>query len=174
MRFNEELAAIYQQVASTYGDARRTKISDTDEWESSASGKVEKDAYCYLSPTEYIAAYSRDDEDLGGVDENSVSVRGLGEPMCIVTNGLRAFLRDMGDFAYGRHSWSELLPLKEGEVVLSVLSKSEFDALSRVTFEMADGTERTVHPSFITTAASKRGKRVLPGKGTATAVVPVE
>ena len=173
-RFNEELAAIYQQVADTYGDARRTRISETDEWESSTTGKVEKDAYCYFAKEGYITAYSRDDEDLGGVDENSVSVRGLGEPMCIVTNGLRAFLRDMGDFAYGRHSWSELLPLKEGEVVLSVLSKSEFDALSRVTFEMADGTERTVHPSFITTAASKRGKRVLPGKGTATAVVPVE
>lgn len=168
VRFNGELAAIYKQVADTYGDARRTKISDTDEWESSASGKIEKDAYCYLSPTEYIAAYSRDDEDLAGCDDNLVGYRGTSEVLCIVTTELRAFARTVGELSMGRNKWEDCLNLHGGETVIGVLSKSEFDAVSSVIFEMADGTERKLHPSFVTTAASKRGKRIITGKAIAT------
>lgn len=167
VQFNSELAAIYKQVADTYGDARRTKISDTDEWESSASGKIEKDAYCYLSPTEYIAAYSRDDEDLVGCDDNLVGYRGTSEVLCIVTTELRAFARTVGELSMGRNKWEDCLNLHGGESVIGVLSKSEFDAVSSVIFEMADGTERKLHPSFVTTAASKRGKRIIAGKAIA-------
>lgn len=172
--FNGKLAVIYEEVANTYGDARRTRISDTDEWESSASGKVEKDAYCYLSPTEYIAAYSRDDEDLAGCDDALVGYRGTSEVLCIVTTELRAFARTVGELSMGRNKWGDLLNLHPGENVISVLSKSEFDALSSVVFEMADGSERKLHPSFITAAASKRGKRVLPGKATAVGLQLIE
>lgn len=173
-RFNSELAGIYQTVADTYGDARRTKISATDEWESSASGKVEKETYCYLSPTEYIAAYSRDDEDLVGCDDALVGYRRASEVLCIVTNELRAFARQMADLSMGRNKWEDTLPLHGGETVISVMSKSEFDAVSSVVFEMADGSERSVHPSFVTLSASKRGKRVLPGKATAVGLHVIE
>lgn len=173
-RFNAELAAIYKQVADTYGDARRTRISDTDEWESSASGKVEKATYCYLSTTEYAAAYSRDDEDLGEYDDSLIGVREVDEQLCIVTNELRAFARTMGELSMGRNKWGDTLPLHQGETVISVMSKSEFDALSKVVLEMADDTERSLHPSFITTAASKRGKRILPGKALAVGLHVVE
>lgn len=166
-RFNAGLAAIYQSVANTYGDARRTRVSDTDEWESSASGRIEKDAYCYLSSTGFIAAYSRDDEDFDGVAGIDIACRGVAEQLCIVTNELRAFARTLGELSVGVNKWEDVLPLREGETVLSVLSKSEFDALSSVVLEMADGTERTLHPSFITAAASKRGKRIIPGKAKA-------
>lgn len=172
--FNGKLSDIYQQVADTYGDARRTRISDVDEWESSASGKVEKDAYCYLSTTGYIAAYSRDDEDLVGCDDRLIINRQPNDVLCIVTNQLRAFARNVGDLSTGRSKWEDLLSLKDGEAVIGVMSKSEFDALSSVVFEMADGTERTLHPSFITTAASKRGKKILAGKTMATNLTVVE
>lgn len=172
--FNGKLSDIYQQVADTYGDARRTRISDTDEWESSASGKVEKDAYCYLSTTGYIAAYSRDDEDLAGCDDRLIINRQPNDVLCIVTNQLRAFARNVSDLSTGRSKWEDLLSLKDGETVIGVMSKSEFDALSSVVFEMADGTERTLHPSFITTAASKRGKKILAGKAMATNLTVVE
>lgn len=172
--FNGKLSDIYQQVADTYGDARRTRISDVDEWESSASGKVEKDAYCYLSTTGYIAAYSRDDEDLAGCDDRLIINRQPNDVLCIVTNQLRAFARNVGDLSTGRSKWEDLLSLKDGETVIGVMSKSEFDALSSVVFEMADGTERTLHPSFITTAASKRGKKILAGKTMATNLTVVE
>lgn len=172
--FNGKLSDIYQQVADTYGDARRTRISDADEWESSASGKVEKDAYCYLSTTGYIAAYSRDDEDLAGCDDRLIINRQPNDVLCIVTNQLRAFARNVGDLSTGRSKWEDLLSLKDGETVIGVMSKSEFDALSSVVFEMADGTERTLHPSFITTAASKRGKKILAGKTMATNLTVVE
>lgn len=172
--FNGKLSDIYQQVADTYGDARRTRISDVDEWESSASGKVEKDAYCYLSTTGYIAAYSRDDEDLAGCDDRLIINRHPNDVLCIVTNQLRAFARNVSDLSTGRSKWEDLLSLKDGETVIGVMSKSEFDALSSVVFEMADGTERTLHPSFITTAASKRGKKILAGKTMATNLTVVE
>lgn len=172
--FNGKLSDIYQQVADTYGDARRTRISDGDEWESSASGKVEKDAYCYLSTTGYIAAYSRDDEDLAGCDDRLIINRQPNDILCIVTNQLRAFARNVSDLSTGRSKWEDLLSLKDGETVIGVMSKSEFDALSSVVFEMADGTERTLHPSFITTAASKRGKKILAGKTMATNLTVVE
>lgn len=172
--FNGKLSDIYQQVADTYGDARRTRISDVDEWESSASGKVEKDAYCYLSTTGYIAAYSRDDEDLAECDDRLIINRQPNDVLCIVTNQLRAFARNVGDLSTGRSKWEDLLSLKDGETVIGVMSKSEFDALSSVVFEMADGTERTLHPSFITTAASKRGKKILAGKTMATNLTVVE
>lgn len=172
--FNGKLSDIYQQVADTYGDARRTRISDVDEWESSASGKVEKDAYCYLSTTRYIAAYSRDDEDLAGCDDRLIINRQPNDVLCIVTNQLRAFARNVSDLSTGRSKWEDLLSLKDGETVIGVMSKSEFDALSSVVFEMADGTERTLHPSFITTAASKRGKKILAGKTMATNLTVVE
>lgn len=172
--FNGKLSDIYQQVADTYGDARRTRISDTDEWESSASGKVGKDAYCYLSTTEYIAAYSRDDEDLAGCDDRLIINRHPNDVLCIVTNQLRAFARNVSDLSTGRSKWEDLLSLKDGETVIGVMSKLEFDALSSVVFEMADGTERTLHPSFITTAASKRGKKILAGKAMATNLTVVE
>lgn len=172
--FNGKLSDIYQQVADTYGDARRTRISDVDEWESSASGKVEKDAYCYLSTTGYIAAYSRDDEDLAGCDDRLIINRQPNDVLCIVTNQLRAFARNVSDLSTGRSKWEDLLSLKDGETVVGVMSKSEFDALSSVVFEMADGTERTLHPSFITTAASKRGKKILAGKTMATNLTVVE
>lgn len=172
--FNGKLSDIYQQVADTYGDARRTRISDADEWESSASGKVEKDAYCYLSPTGCIAAYSRDDEDLAGCDDQLIINRQPDDILCIVTNQLRAFARNVGDLSTGRSKWEDFLSLKDGETVIGVMSKSEFDALSSVVFEMADGTERTLHPSFITTAASKRGKKILAGKTMATNLTVVE
>lgn len=172
--FNGKLSEIYQQVADTYGDARRTRISDADEWESSASGKVEKDAYCYLSTAGYIAAYSRDDEDLAGCDDRLIINRQPDDILCIVTNQLRAFARNVSDLSTGRSKWEDLLSLKDGETVIGVMSKSEFDALSSVVFEMADGTERTLHPSFITTAASKRGKKILAGKAMATNLTVVE
>lgn len=172
--FNGKLSDIYQQVADTYGDARRTRISDVDEWESSASGKVEKDAYCYLSTTGYIAAYSRDDEDLAGCDDRLIINRQPNDVLCIVTNQLRAFARNVSDLSTGRSKWEDLLSLKDGETVIGVMSKSEFDALSSVVFEMADGAERTLHPSFITTAASKRGKKILAGKTMATNLTVVE
>lgn len=172
--FNGKLSDIYQQVADTYGDTRRTRISDADEWESSASGKVEKDAYCYLSPTGCIAAYSRDDEDLAGCDDQLIINRQPDDILCIVTNQLRAFARNVGDLSTGRSKWEDFLSLKDGETVIGVMSKSEFDALSSVVFEMADGTERTLHPSFITTAASKRGKKILAGKIMATNLTVVE
>lgn len=172
--FNGKLSDIYQQVADTYGDARRTRISDADEWESSASGKVEKDAYCYLSTAGYIAAYSRDDEDLAGCDDRLIINRQPDDILCIVTNQLRAFARNVSDLSTGRSKWEDLLSLKDGETVIGVMSKSEFDALSSVVFEMADGTERTLHPSFITTAASKRGKKILAGKAMATNLTVVE
>lgn len=172
--FNGKLSDIYQQVADTYGDARRTRISDVDEWESSASGKVEKDAYCYLSTTGYIAAYSRDDEDLAGCDDRLIINRQPNDVLCIVTNQLRAFARNVSDLSTGRSKWEDLLSLKDGETVIGIMSKSEFDALSSVVFEMADGTERTLHPSFITTAASKRGKKILAGKTMATNLTVVE
>lgn len=172
--FNGKLSDIYQQVADTYGDARRTRISDTDEWESSASGKVEKNAYCYLSSTGYVAAYSRDDEDLARCDDRLIINRQPDDILCIVTNQLRAFARNVSDLSTGRSKWEDLLSLKDGETVIGVMSKSEFDALSSVVFEMADGTERTLHPSFITTAASKRGKKILAGKAMATNLTVVE
>lgn len=172
--FNGKLSDIYQQVADTYGDARRTRISDTDEWESSASGKVEKDAYCYLSTAGYVAAYSRDDEDLAGCDDRLIINRQPDDILCIVTNQLRAFARNVSDLSTGRSKWEDFLSLKDGEIVIGVMSKSEFDALSSVVFEMADGTERTLHPSFITTAASKRGKKILAGKTMATNLTVVE
>lgn len=172
--FNGKLSVIYQQVADTYGDARHTKISDTDEWESSASGKIEKDAYCYLSAKGYIAAYSRDDEDLGGIDDGNIGYRRVSETLCIVTSQLRAFARNMGELPIGKNKWEDVLPIKDGEHVISVMSKSEFDALSRVVLEMDDGTERSLHPSFITTAASKRGKRILSGKTGASSLSVVE
>lgn len=172
--FNGKLSDIYHQVADTYGDARRTRISDVDEWESSASGKVEKDAYCYLSTTGYIAAYSRDDEDLAGCDDRLIINRQPNDVLCIVTNQLRAFARNVSDLSTGRSKWEDLLSLKDGETVIGVMSKSEFDALSSVVFEMADGAERTLHPSFITTVASKRGKKILAGKTMATNLTVVE
>lgn len=172
--FNGKLSDIYQQVADTYGDARRTRISDVDEWESSASDKVGKDAYCYLSTTGYIAAYSRDDEDLAGCDDRLIINRQPNDVLCIVTNQLRAFARNVSDLSTGRSKWEDLLSLKDGETVIGVMSKSEFDSLSSVVFEMADGTERTLHPSFITTAASKRGKKILAGKAMATNLTVVE
>lgn len=173
-KFNSELKAVYQRVADTYGDARRTKIADTDEWESSTTGKAEKDAYCYFSETGYAIAYRRDDEDMAGIDESAMVLRPVDDDIIIVTSDLRAFSRKLGDFTLGRHGFGDLLPLREGEVVLSVMSKAEFDAVSRVVLTFSSGDTREIHPSFITTAASKRGKRILGGKATATKVELVE
>lgn len=172
--FNEELCGIYKEVARTYGDARRTRIADTDEWESSTSGRVEKDAYCYFSAEKYALAYRRDDEDLDGIDESELVLRPVDDDICIVTSELRAFSRKLGEFTLGRHGFGELLPLREGEVVISVMSRAEFDAVSRVVLTLVSGEQRELHPSFITTAASKRGKKILGGKATATAIELVE
>lgn len=172
--FNEELRGIYKEVAHTYGDARRTRIAETDEWESSTSGRVEKDAYCYFSTEKYALAYRRDDEDLDGIDESELVLRPVDDDICIVTSELRAFSRKLGEFTLGRHGFGELLPFHEGEVVISVMSRAEFDAVSRVVFTMVSGEQRELHPSFITTAASKRGKKILGGKATATAVELIE
>lgn len=173
-QFNEKLAAIYREVADTYGDARRTRIVTTDEWESSVSGKVEKDAYCYFSAEKAIISYLRDDEDFSGVDGVEITSRRLDDTICIITSSLRAFSRELGEFSIGVSNWGEVINLKDGERVIGVYSKSELDALSRVVFTLGNGSEKTVHPSFVTAAASKRGKLIFSGKVNATDMAVIE
>lgn len=166
--FNTRLCAIYEDMARTYGDARRTAVADTDEFESSASGMVEKDAYTFFTTEGYIMAYSRDDEDLAGVDGQHLVQRTPDTDLCIVTSMGRAFARRCNELALGACRWDDCLPLKAGEIVVGVMSKAEFDAVSSVVFALAGGGERTVHPSFVTMAASKRGKKIFNTKDTIT------
>lgn len=161
--FNSKLCSIYEEVAHTYGDARRTAIAATDEFESSATGKVERDAYTLFTEEGYIISYSRDDEDFHGTDGEGLMRRNPDDNLCIVTSSMRAFLRRVDELSLGTCRWDECLPLKAGEKVVGVMSKVEFDAVSKVVFGMADGTERELHPSFVTTAASKRGKKIIAG-----------
>lgn len=160
--FNSKLCAIYQQVANTYGDARRTAIAATDEFESSATGKVEKDCFAYFSETGYILAERADDDSLDGVGHLAVE-RTPDTDLCIVTSMGRAFARRVNELALGSGRWDECLSLKAGESVLLVMPRTELDAVSSVLFEDVNGHERTVHPSFVTCAASKRGKKVFSG-----------
>lgn len=169
--FNARLVDIYTQVANTYGDARRTQVATTDEFESSASGKAEKDCWGCFTNDGYVLAYSREDEDFARVDGGNLVFRRVDEELNIVTSDLRAFSRRVNALTVGGHRWNDVLPLKEGEQVLAVMSRSEFDALSSITLEMADGSERVLHPSFVTTSASVRGKKILPGKLTAKAII---
>lgn len=160
--FNQKLCQIYIDVANTYGDARRTKLADTDEFESSATGKVEKDTYTYFTETGYILAESADDESLDGVGHLAVQ-RTPDTDLCIVTGLGRVFARRLSELALGTCRWDDCLPLKAGEGVLLVMPKVELDAVSSVIFEDTNGNERRVHPSFVTCAASKRGKKVFSG-----------
>lgn len=171
---NDVLKSVYQGVANTIGDTRRTQIVDTDEWESSASGKVEKDAYCYFSSKGFAISYGVGDEDLAGIDESELVQRFVGDDICIVTSGLRAILRKVGDLSLGRYKWSDVLNLREGESVLLALSRAEIDAVSRVVLTLSDGTVKELHPSFITSAASSRGKKILPIVNTATEIKVIE
>lgn len=161
--FNQKLCQIYIDVANTYGDARRTTIAATDEFESSVTGKVEKDCFTYFSETGYILAERLDDESLDGKGHLAVE-RTPDTDLCIVTSELRVFSRRICELALGVCRWGDCLPLKSGESVLLVMPRAELDAVSSVALEDANGNERNVHPSFITCAASKRGKKFLPGK----------
>lgn len=173
-RFNVELKHIYKKVAYTAGDARKTEIATTDEWESSTTGKVEKDTYLYCSSKGYAAAYNRGDEDLAGIDESELVQRFIGDDICIVTSELRAISRKVGDLSLGRHRWDETINLRKGENVLMALSRAEFDAVSKVVITLANGTIQELHPSFITISASPRGKKILPIVSTAIEVTVIE
>lgn len=160
--FNQKLCQIYIDVANTYGDARRTKLAETDEFESSATGKVEKDCFAYFSETGYILAEMSDDDSLDGLRHLAVE-RTPDTDLCIVTSMGRVFARRVDELALGSCRWDDCLPIKAGESVLLVMPKVELDAVSSVHFEDTSGNERNVHPSFVTCAASKRGKKVFSG-----------
>lgn len=166
--FNKRLIAVYQEVADTYGDARRTAIVDTDEYESAFSGKVEKSTFGVFDNEGYIFAYSRDDEELADFDDFHLARYEPDQELCIVTSGLRAFARKVSELDCGKHKWGDTINLKPDERVLFVLPRTTLDGLSRVVLELSDGSTRNLHPSFVTTAASKRGKKIFASKATCT------
>lgn len=92
-------------------------------------------------------SYSRDDEDMAGLDGQHIVQRTPDTDLCIVTSMARAFSRRCDELALGACRWDDCLPLKAGETVVGVMSKAEFDAVSSVVFALGSGGERTVHPS---------------------------
>lgn len=165
--FNTRLKAVYGTVADAFGDKRRTRITEEDSWESGADGgKASKDFWLTTVPERgaYLAAYNQDDEVF---DEVANPGKMRVEADCeyvLITNQMRGFLRNGNEFMLGRVKWEDMFKLKDGETVAMIVKKDDLENFEFVNLCDEDGSWYSLHVSFISTAASKRGKKLVSGK----------
>ena len=168
--FNEDLKGVYREVAKTYGDKRRTKITQETAWEvEQDGGTANKDFYMLQSRAGYYAAYRQDDEVFEKTKELSGATPTLIEcnaDLVLITNTMRGFIRKGSDFIMGEADWSDILKLNKDETVVYVGKKDDLET----NFEFMEfkdeksGNWYSLHMSFISCGASKRGKKLVSGK----------
>ncbi len=162
--FNEELKAIYRETAEKFGDARKTSVYEGEEFETDAEGESPtRDYYMTYSPTHFWADNNETSElfeaEEGRQYEKTPTDKlyiDLDDQLIILSNTGRVFLREAKEIKLGFMHWSEILPLKKGETIMSLWKKGEVTEFIYI-------DDKEYHSSFITCAASKRGKKFKPG-----------
>lgn len=169
--FKDELKAIYKDVANQFGDKRRTKVYEGEEYETDIDGATPtRDFYLAGSATSFWADTTDDGEIFESADddkkESKVLVT-LADDVIILSNTGRAFLRTAQEFKIGAMKWSTILPLKDDETIVGFWEKSTMPE-----FLLING--KKFHQSYLTVAASKRGKKFSTGKWDITEVLELQ
>lgn len=164
-KFDLELKKIYEEVGRKFGDKRRTEICTVDAWETEQDGgKATKDFYLSPHAAGYVAAYNKEDELMLDEEKANISYIECDQDYIIVTNQVRGFLRKGSEFVIGQVKWEDVIKLNPDEFVQFVIPKTDLENYEFVEFDCADGSRWSVHVSFITSGASKRGKKLVNGK----------
>lgn len=164
-KFDLELKKIYEEVGRKFGDKRRTEICAVDTWETEQDGgKATKDFYLSAHAVGYVAAYNKEDELMLDEERANISYIEHDQDYIIVTNQVRGFLRKGSEFIMGQVKWDDVIKLNPDEFVQFVIPKTDLENYEFVEFECTDGSRWSVHVSFITSGASKRGKKLVNGK----------
>lgn len=162
-KFNLHLKAIYAEVASKFGDKRRTKIYADDTWETGQDGgKPTKDFWLKPESDGYTSTYI---DEMG--DEICGSKVDLTDDVLFITNQCRGFRRAASELPIGENKYADVLKLNKDEEVISVLQASIFDTHDFITL-VGENFQKKVHKSFILSGSTQRGKRILPKAATLT------
>ncbi len=169
-KFNLHLIGFYEEITRKFGDSRRTKIYEFDNYElEQDGGKVKEKFVLTFDEGSYKVVTVR---ECGPVKDMGLSTFEPDDDLIIVTSQTRCFLRKGGDLTLGQAKWIETVKLNQGEKVLMVVNKALHPAIK--SFKVVDSHNGISykHPSFITVSASARGKRFLPGKVEISSVRP--
>ncbi len=156
--FNELLKDRYKEVATQFGDNRKTEIFNGDQYEATEDGsKTDKPFYCSFGKDEYYA----DTEDPNNVNFKYIEPE---REIVFLTSKLRGILRKSSDFKMGRHKYSEIISLKDDEEVLIAIEKDALTNFNYIEMETTNGDKVSVHSSFLEISATKRGKKIVAKK----------
>lgn len=160
--FKFRLKQEYLRVAHTYGDERRTKIANTDAFESKDGEQITQDFYMSTSGSTGCVYQPGDSDDETALFSNHFEPN---DEVIMITSQLRGFTRKASSFAFGHFAWNEILKLNKDERVLAVFPRHIMETSDFMLVKDAtSGEEYAVHQSYILTGASVRGKKLVSKK----------
>lgn len=157
--FNQHLKAEYEEVASKFGDKRRTEIYNGDEWEMGQDGECPtKDFFMVFDEASYTVSYT---EFENAEDDLHMSPD---EEYILITSELRGFKKKGSDFFIGDYLFKDLVKLNKEEIILRIFSKSEIEDNTYILLTDNNGNKWSLHNSYALTGASVRGKKLVSKK----------
>lgn len=162
--FNARLMVYYKTISDAYGDKRRTKVFDGDNFESDQDGATVDVPFMMVGDGEKFLATTRpQDQALPDGFEYSCAVSPDDE-VVIITDQFRGFKRNATQIPMGENLWSSTLKLNKGEKVVCVQPLAAFETAQYVIVKLDSGDTYSVHQSYILTGASQRGKKLVSKK----------
>jgi DNA gyrase/topoisomerase IV subunit A len=161
-KFDQQLIDIYAEVASKFGDKRRTEISTQDIFETAQDGSKATENFRIVYDGKKYQAATQPEENW----ENWELAKQFTpeDNLIIVTDQVRGFTRKGSDFLLGETRWNEIIKLNPEEKVLFITTADELDHFDFVELQEENGKWSSLHKSFVTVGASARGKRLVTGK----------
>lgn len=162
LEFNAQLKKVYEEIASKFGDKRRTEISTLDKWESGQDGsKPTKDFWMFKTDEGYFTSYSDEIETKNKLVGFRIQPE---DKIVLISNQARAFQRQGSALTIGEINWADIVKLNKNEEIISVMKQDELTQFEFIEFVTSDGDHYSLHQSFVLTSATQRGKKFANGK----------
>lgn len=156
--FNEHLKEIYTEIASKFGDSRRTKIYDQIQYEFGFDGeRPNRDFWIINTDEGYFATYT--DEIENKIIGTRISPE---DDLIFLSRNFRAFSRKGKDLCIG--SIADCIDFGKDDEMFCVIKADDLSLFNYVQIVEEGEEPYAMHSSFIGLPASKRGKKIKPGE----------
>ena len=161
--FNTHLKERYNEIASKYGDKRRTQVYLFDDYETQQDGETLWNEFLLVGgEEEYIGATVEEPLTIA-IELKFSSLILPDDEVIVLTNQLRGFTLKANQFKSGRNRWNELIKLNKDEKIIYAAPRRDFETSQYIIIETPDG-KYALHQSYVLTGASKRGKKLVSKK----------